>query len=76
MPKIALLGSLNTYLYGFLLQVAIFLIQRNRHALLGRAIDEHDMEKVMQFLKNDPVVVYYTSATPSAFPVCTQHHDH
>lgn len=36
--------------------VAIFLIQRNRHALLGRAIDEHDMEKVMQFLKNDPVV--------------------
>ncbi|GMH03862.1 hypothetical protein Nepgr_005701 [Nepenthes gracilis] len=36
--------------------VAIFLIQRNRHALIGRAIDDHDMEKVLQFLKNDPVV--------------------
>lgn len=36
--------------------VAIFLIQRNRHALIGRAIDDQDMEKVMQFLKNDPVV--------------------
>ncbi|RDX88044.1 Metal tolerance protein C4, partial [Mucuna pruriens] len=36
--------------------VAIFLIQRNRHALIGRAMDDHDMEKVLQFLKNDPVV--------------------
>ncbi|KAL9259647.1 Metal tolerance protein C4-like protein [Drosera capensis] len=36
--------------------VAIFLIQRNRHALIGRAIDDHDMQKVMQFLKDDPVV--------------------
>ncbi|CAH9076995.1 unnamed protein product [Cuscuta europaea] len=36
--------------------VAIFLIQRNRHALIGRAIDDHDMERVLQFLKNDPVV--------------------
>ncbi|KAL9274771.1 Metal tolerance protein C4-like protein, partial [Drosera capensis] len=36
--------------------VAIFLIQRNRHALLGRAIDDHDMQKVMRFLKDDPVV--------------------
>ncbi|CAK9146083.1 unnamed protein product [Ilex paraguariensis] len=36
--------------------VAIFLIQRNRHALIGRAIDDHDMEKVLQFLKNDAVV--------------------
>ncbi|KAL9247225.1 hypothetical protein vseg_020678 [Gypsophila vaccaria] len=36
--------------------VAIFLIQRNRHALIGRAIDDHDMQKVMKFLKNDPVV--------------------
>ncbi|TYI23031.1 hypothetical protein ES332_A06G137800v1 [Gossypium tomentosum] len=37
-------------------EVAIFLIQRNRHALIGRAIDEHDMQKVLHFLKNDPVV--------------------
>ncbi|KAG6521604.1 hypothetical protein ZIOFF_018729 [Zingiber officinale] len=36
--------------------VAIFLIQRNRHALIGRAIDDHDMEKVLRFLKSDPVV--------------------
>ncbi|KAK8675878.1 hypothetical protein V6N13_033940 [Hibiscus sabdariffa] len=36
--------------------VAIFLIQRNRHALIGRAIDDHDMQKVLHFLKNDPVV--------------------
>ncbi|KAM5579891.1 metal tolerance protein C4 [Rosa sericea] len=36
--------------------VAIFLIQRNRHALIGRAMDDHDVEKVLQFLKNDPVV--------------------
>ncbi|KAF7814664.1 metal tolerance protein C4 isoform X2 [Senna tora] len=35
---------------------AIFLIQRNRHALLSRAMDDHDMEKVLHFLKNDPVV--------------------
>ncbi|PKA52885.1 Metal tolerance protein C4 [Apostasia shenzhenica] len=36
--------------------VAIFLIQRNRHALIGRAIDDQDMERVLQFLKSDPVV--------------------
>ncbi|EPS70596.1 hypothetical protein M569_04164 [Genlisea aurea] len=36
--------------------VAIFLIQRNRHSLIGRAIDDHDMDKVLHFLKNDPVV--------------------
>lgn len=36
--------------------VAIFLIQRNRHALIGRAIDDHDMQRVLQFLKSDPVV--------------------
>ncbi|KAK6787358.1 hypothetical protein RDI58_015883 [Solanum bulbocastanum] len=36
--------------------VAIFLIQRNRHALIGRAIDDNDMDRVLQFLKNDPVV--------------------
>ncbi|XP_027126767.1 metal tolerance protein C4-like isoform X1 [Coffea arabica] len=36
--------------------VAIFLIQRNRHALIGRAIDNNDMERVLQFLKNDTVV--------------------
>lgn len=37
------------------MQVAIFLIQRNRHALIGRAMDDHDMEKILHFLKNDPV---------------------
>ncbi|KOM57720.1 hypothetical protein LR48_Vigan11g075300 [Vigna angularis] len=37
--------------------VAIFLIQRNRHALIGRAMNDHDMEKVLHFLKNDPVVI-------------------
>ncbi|MCD7470986.1 Metal tolerance protein C4 [Datura stramonium] len=36
--------------------VAVFLIQRNRHALIGRAIDDNDMDRVLQFLKNDPVV--------------------
>ncbi|CAL1386775.1 unnamed protein product [Linum trigynum] len=36
--------------------VAIFLIQRNRHALIGRAMDDNDMQKVLHFLKNDPVV--------------------
>ncbi|KAI3814868.1 hypothetical protein L1987_14515 [Smallanthus sonchifolius] len=36
--------------------VAIFLIQRNRHALIGRAIDDHDMKRVLEFLKNDLVV--------------------
>ncbi|KAJ8770565.1 hypothetical protein K2173_018056 [Erythroxylum novogranatense] len=36
--------------------VAIFLIQRNRHALIGRAMDDNDMEKVMRFLTSDPVV--------------------
>ncbi|CAA7408245.1 unnamed protein product [Spirodela intermedia] len=36
--------------------VAIFLIQRNRHALIGRAIDDHDMQRVLEFLRSDPVV--------------------
>lgn len=48
----------KTMLYNWnssTMQVAIFLIQRNRHALIGRAMDDHDMEKVLQFLKNDPV---------------------
>ncbi|GKV26728.1 hypothetical protein SLEP1_g35976 [Rubroshorea leprosula] len=36
--------------------VAVFLIQRNRHALIGRAMDDHDMRKVLHLLKNDPVV--------------------
>lgn len=39
-----------------IMQVAIFLIQRNRHALIGRAIDDHDMDRVLRFLKNDPVL--------------------
>ncbi|XP_059306601.1 metal tolerance protein C4-like [Lycium ferocissimum] len=36
--------------------VAVFLIQRNRHALIGRAIDDKDLKKVMHLLKKDPVV--------------------
>ncbi|XP_071716348.1 metal tolerance protein C4-like [Rutidosis leptorrhynchoides] len=36
--------------------VAIFLIQRNRHVLIGRSIDHRDMRRVLEFLKNDPVV--------------------
>ncbi|WMV22574.1 hypothetical protein MTR67_015959 [Solanum verrucosum] len=30
--------------------VAVFLIQRNRHALIGRAIDDKDLKKVMKLL--------------------------
>lgn len=45
----------RSLIYDIYVQVAIFLIQRNRHALIGRAIDDHDMERVLQFLKNDPV---------------------
>ncbi|KAJ8431753.1 hypothetical protein Cgig2_028970 [Carnegiea gigantea] len=36
--------------------VAIFLIQRNRHALIGRAMDDRDTEKIIEFLENDLVV--------------------
>lgn len=36
--------------------VAVFLIQRNRHALLGRAMDDQDMRRVLDFLASDPVV--------------------
>lgn len=43
----------------FEMQVAIFLIQRNRHALIGRAIDDNDMDRVLQFLKNDPVCCFW-----------------
>uniref|UniRef100_A0A251TGC2 xylose isomerase n=1 Tax=Helianthus annuus TaxID=4232 RepID=A0A251TGC2_HELAN len=39
--------------------VAIFLIQRNRHALIGRAIDDHDMKRVLELLKNDPVKLHW-----------------
>ncbi|KAK2432363.1 Metal tolerance protein C4 [Trifolium repens] len=53
----AIYDPIGSILVGNLLgMVAIFLIQRNRHALIGRAMDNHDMEKVLQFLKNDPVV--------------------
>ncbi|XP_020692625.1 metal tolerance protein C4 isoform X1 [Dendrobium catenatum] len=48
---------IGSIIVGHLLgMVAIFLIQRNRHALIGRAIDDHDMQRVLQFLKSDPVV--------------------
>ncbi|KAL3528501.1 hypothetical protein ACH5RR_007823 [Cinchona calisaya] len=48
---------IGSIIVGSLLgMVAIFLIQRNRHALIGRAIDDNDMERVLQFLQNDPVV--------------------
>ncbi|KAK6118711.1 hypothetical protein DH2020_047516 [Rehmannia glutinosa] len=53
----AIYDPIGSIVVGNLLgMVAIFLIQRNRHALIGRAIDDHDMERVLHFLKNDPVV--------------------
>ncbi|XP_052175636.1 metal tolerance protein C4 isoform X2 [Diospyros lotus] len=53
----AIYDPIGSIVVGNLLgMVAIFLIQRNRHALIGRAIDNHDMEKVLHFLRNDPVV--------------------
>ncbi|XP_071715132.1 metal tolerance protein C4-like [Rutidosis leptorrhynchoides] len=36
--------------------VAIFLIRRNARELIGRPIDDHDKKRVLEFLKNDPVV--------------------
>lgn len=53
----AIYDPIGSIIVGNLLgMVAIFLIQRNRHALIGRAIDDHDMERVLTFLRNDPVV--------------------
>eukprot|EP00268_Persea_americana_P058629 TRINITY_DN710_c0_g1_i4.p1 TRINITY_DN710_c0_g1~~TRINITY_DN710_c0_g1_i4.p1 ORF type:complete len:465 (+),score=96.21 TRINITY_DN710_c0_g1_i4:198-1592(+) len=53
----AIYDPIGSIVVGNLLgMVAIFLIQRNRHALIGRAIDDHDMERVLRFLKSDPVV--------------------
>ncbi|KAL0441272.1 UNVERIFIED_CONTAM: Metal tolerance protein C4 [Sesamum radiatum] len=53
----AIYDPIGSIIVGNLLgMVAIFLIQRNRHALIGRAIDDNDMERVLHFLKNDPVV--------------------
>uniref|UniRef100_A0A2P2ILP6 Cation efflux protein transmembrane domain-containing protein n=1 Tax=Rhizophora mucronata TaxID=61149 RepID=A0A2P2ILP6_RHIMU len=53
----AIYDPIGSIIVGNLLgMVAVFLIQRNRHALIGRAIDDHDMEKVLRFLKSDPVV--------------------
>lgn len=49
------LTNIEPCLIEISMQVAIFLIQRNRHALIGRAIDDHDMERVLHFLRNDPV---------------------
>ncbi|GJU12906.1 metal tolerance protein C4 [Tanacetum coccineum] len=40
----------------FSLQVPIFMIQRNQHALIGRATDDHDMKRVLELLKNDRVI--------------------
>ncbi|RCV32955.1 hypothetical protein SETIT_7G044500v2 [Setaria italica] len=53
----AMYDPIGSIIVGNLLgMVAIFLIQRNRHALIGRAIDDHDMQRVLEFLKSDPVV--------------------
>ncbi|KAM0939325.1 putative cation efflux protein [Dioscorea sansibarensis] len=53
----AIYDPIGSIIVGNLLgMVAIFLIQRNRHALIGRAIDDHDMQRVLEFLKSDPVV--------------------
>ncbi|XP_022724514.1 metal tolerance protein C4-like isoform X2 [Durio zibethinus] len=47
----AIYDPIGSIIVGSLLgMVAIFLIQRNRHALIGRAIDEHDMQKVVDAL--------------------------
>ncbi|KAM7466501.1 hypothetical protein LguiB_014063 [Lonicera macranthoides] len=47
---IALLSSFEVFAH-----LAIFLIQRNRHDLIGRAMDDNDTKRVLQFLKNDPI---------------------
>jgi hypothetical protein len=39
----------------FCVQVAIFLIQRNRQALLGRSIDDIEMRRIINLLIADPV---------------------
>lgn len=53
----AIYDPIGSIIVGNLLgMVAIFLIQRNRHALIGRAMDDQDMRKVLCFLENDPVV--------------------
>ncbi|XP_062184530.1 metal tolerance protein C4-like isoform X1 [Phragmites australis] len=53
----AIYDPIGSIIVGNILgMVAIFLIQRNRHALIGRAIDDHDMQQVLEFLKSDPVV--------------------
>lgn len=53
----AMYDPIGSIIVGNLLgMVAIFLIQRNRHSLIGRAIDDHDMQRVLEFLKSDPVV--------------------
>lgn len=63
LPVISNLSSVKREDYyvtmQFEMQVAIFLIQRNRHALIGRAIDDNDMDRVLQFLKNDPVCKFW-----------------
>nr|XP_029122203.1 metal tolerance protein C4 [Elaeis guineensis] len=47
----AIYDPIGSMIVGSLLgMVAIFLIQRNRHALIGRAIDDHDMERVVDAL--------------------------
>ncbi|CAF2056692.1 unnamed protein product [Brassica napus] len=53
----AIYDPIGSIVVGNLLgMVAIFLIQRNRHALIGRAMDDQDMRKILHFLKNDSVV--------------------
>ncbi|CAH8283469.1 unnamed protein product [Eruca vesicaria subsp. sativa] len=44
---------LETYLEWY---VAIFLIQQIRHALIGRAMDDQDMRKILHFIMNDLVL--------------------
>lgn len=36
--------------------VAVFLIQQNRQLLIGRSMQQEDLERVMEYLRNDPVV--------------------
>ncbi|KAF8047054.1 hypothetical protein N665_3235s0003 [Sinapis alba] len=56
----AIYDPIGSIVVGNLLgMVAIFLIQRNRHALIGRAMDDQDMRKILHFLKNDSVQISF-----------------
>lgn len=51
----------------FCVQVAIFLIQRNRQALLGRSIDDVEMRRIINLLIADPVCMFFLLPCCSTF---------